>query len=124
MASNTDSTAPRAKGAASASVSFANMMSAMGSLSDRSNRLVRTRGLRAEQITLVDVRNLFRYTDDQKNFEKALSQYERQINAMRSALQASLVLRDVLYDRQLTMTQVVAVDVAQDGRATVFYLPE
>lgn len=124
LAANADSTAPRPKASAAAAASFANMMSAMAAPADRSNRIVRTRGLRAEQITLVDVRNLFRYTDDQKNFEKALSQYERQLTAMRSTLQGSLVLRDLLYERQLTMSQVVAVDMTADGRATVFYLPE
>jgi hypothetical protein len=124
LSANADSTAPRTKASAAASVSFANMMSAMSALPDRSARLVRVRGLKPEHITLVDVRNLFRYTDDQKNFEKALSQYERQVTAMRSTLQGSLVLRDLLYERQLSMTQVMAVDVTPDGRATVFYLPE
>ena len=119
-----DSSTSRAKAGAAASVSFAMMMSAMKALPDRSSRVVRTRGLRSDQITLVDVRNLMRYTDDQKNFERALAQYERQIIAMRSTLQGSLVLRDLLYERQLTMSQVVAVDAGPDGRATVFYLPE
>jgi hypothetical protein len=124
LSASTDSTAPRTKASAAASVSFANMMSAMSALPDRSTRLVRIRGLKQEHITLVDVRNLFRYTDDQKNFEKALNQYERPLTAMRSTLQGSLVLRDLLYERQLSMSQVVAVDVTPEGRATVFYHPE
>ena len=124
MASSADSTMPRGKAVAAGSVSYGQLSAAMASLADQSNRFVRVRGLRPEHITLVDIRNLFRYTDEQKSYEQALMQHDRQITDMRSTLQNSLVLRDLLYDRQLMMSQVVAVQTTADGRAIVFYQPE
>jgi hypothetical protein len=124
MASAADTTPPRGKAVAPASVTFAQLSAAMGALPEQSSRFVRVRGLRAEHITLVDVRNLFRYTDDQKSYEQALMQHERHITTMRSTLQNSLVLRDLLYDRGLNMSQVIGVQTTADGRAIVFYQPE
>lgn len=119
-----DSTMPRGKAVASASVTYAQLSAAMGALPEQSNRLVRLRGLRPEHITLIDVRNLFRYTDEQKSYEQALMQHDRDITEMRSTLQGSVILRDLLYDRQLKMSQVIGVQTTSDGRAIVFYQPE
>ena len=124
LASAPDSTRSRVKAVPAASVTYARLRAAMGALNDGTGRFVRTRGMRAEHITLVDVRNLFRYTDDQKSYERALTEFDRSIVDMRSTLQSSLVLRDLLYDRQLKMSQVVGVDLTPDGRAIVFYQPE
>ena len=124
LVSAPDSTRTRVKAVPATSVTYARLRSAMGALSDGTGRFVRTRGMRAEHITLVDVRNLFRYTDDQKSYERALMESDRSIVDMRSTLQSSLVLRDLLYDRQLKMSQVVGVDLTPDGRAVVFYQPE
>ena len=124
LASATDSAMVKGKPVAAASVTYAQLRTAMGALPDQSNRFVRTRGLRREHITLVDVRNLFRYSDDQKNFEHALMQFDRQITEMRSTLQSSIVLRDLLYERQLKMSQVIGVESMPDGRAIVYYQPE
>ncbi|HYW29953.1 MAG TPA: hypothetical protein VE869_00505 [Gemmatimonas sp.] len=90
----------------------------------RTEQFVRIPSLRAERITLVDVRNLFRETNQQKEFETVVANRARQITAMRSTLQNSIVLRDLLFERQLKMSQVVAVDPQADGSATVFYIPE
>lgn len=101
------------------------LTAAMESLPAQANRFVRIPMLRAENIALVDVRNVFRLSDDQKWFEEAVAKHERDLTAMRSALQGSLVLRDVLYEKQLTMQHVVAVDVSADGRwGTVYFRPE
>lgn len=104
--------------------SYTQLSAALGGLPTRTEQFVRIPSLRAERITLVDVRNLFRENDHQKEFEIVVANRARQITAMRSTLQNSLVLRDLLFDRQLKMSQVVAVDPQPDGSATVFYVPE
>lgn len=101
------------------------LTAAMEALPAQAGRFVRIPMLRAESIAFVDVRNMFRLTEDQKWFEEAISKHERDMTAMRSALQGSLVLRDVLYEKQLTMQHVVAVEVNPDGRSgTVYFRPE
>lgn len=101
------------------------LTAAMTALPAQAGRFVRIPMLRAENIALVDVRNVFRLTEDQKWFEEAVATHERDMTAMRSALQGSLVLRDVLYEKQLTMQHVVAVEVNPDGRSgTVYFRPE
>ena len=124
VASGADSAVTKSKPVSSSSLTYAQLRAAMSSLPDQSNRFVRLRGLRPEQITLVDVRNLFRYSDDQKNYEQALMEFDRNITNMRSTLQGSIVLRDLLYERQLKMSQVIGVETTADGRAIVFYQPE
>lgn len=108
----------------SAAPSFTQLSAALGGLPTRTEQFVRIPSLRAERITLVDVRNLFRETNQQKEFETVVANRARQITAMRSTLQNSIVLRDLLFERQLKMSQVVAVDPQADGSATVFYIPE
>ena len=101
------------------------LAAAMESLPVQAGRFVRVPMLRTENIALVDVRNVFRLSEDQRWFEEAIAKRARDITAMRSALQGSLVLRDLLYDKQLTMQQVVAVEVNPDGRSgTVYFRPE
>ncbi|MES2524443.1 MAG: hypothetical protein V4617_17220 [Gemmatimonadota bacterium] len=107
-----------------AAPSYTQLSAALGALPARTEQFVRIPSLRAERITLVDVRNLFRETSQQKEFETSIADRARQITAMRSTLQNSLVLRDLLFDRQLKMSQVVAVDPQPDGSAVVFYVPE
>ena len=113
-----------AKPSAARPMTFAGLMEAMNALPDRSKRLAKTPGLRADQITLVDVRNLFRETREEKGYEHALMKYEGQIAAMRSTLESNSVLRALLKDWQLSVAHVVAVDTSPDGRALVYYQPE
>ena len=124
VASAADSTVAKAKPVSASSLTYAQLRAAMSTLSDQSSRFVRLRGLRPEHVTLVDVRNLFRHSDDQRNYEQALMEFERSITSMRAALQESLVLRDLLNDRQLKMSQVIGVETTAGGRAIVFYQPE
>jgi hypothetical protein len=119
-----DSTAWRARSAARPSVTYAAFNATMGTLPSQSARFVANRGLRAEQIALVDVRNLFRSGDEQKQYEQALEQYARQIEAMRSTLQKSALLGDLLKDRGLKLSHVIGVQTTPDGGAIVFYQPE
>ena len=101
------------------------LAAAMSALPYNAGKFVRIPLQRPEHITLVDVRNVFRYSDDQKSFEEAIALHARDITAMRSTLQGSLALRDLLYDRQLSMQQVIAVVVSPDGRSgTVYFRPE
>ena len=126
VAAVSDSTPRRAVAVAvSAPVDFSHLVAAMAASRDNSNRFARSPNLRPDQIALVDVRNLLKRGDEQSALETALGQHERDITAMRATLQSSYVLRDLLYARQLAMSQVIAVDFAPDGRAgTVFYRPE
>ncbi|MCA2990998.1 hypothetical protein [Gemmatimonas sp.] len=56
--------------------------------------------------------------------DEAISRRERELTSMRNTLQNSVVLRDLLTTREIPMTQVIAVDVAADGKmAMVFYRP-
>lgn len=107
--------------ASSAPGTFDAFMRAMYDLPALSNKFVRIPALRPEHISLVDVRNVFRESSEQERFEAVLQEQDRRITGMRSTLQNSMTLRDVLYDRQLTMSQVVAVDVLPDGRGAVVY---
>ena len=101
------------------------LAAAMDALPAQAGRFVRIPMLRADNIALVDVRNVFRLNEDQRWFEEALARHERDMTSMRSVLQGSLVLRDALYDKQLTMQHVVAVEVSADGRSgTVYFRPE
>ena len=101
------------------------LAAAMDALPKQAGNFVRIPMLRTANIALVDVRNVFRLSADQKWFEEAIATHERDITSMRSVLQGSLVLRDLLYDKQLTMQHVVAVEVNPDGRSgTVYFRPE
>lgn len=101
------------------------LTAAMSALNANAARFIRIPEARPELVTLVDVRNVFKYSDDQKWYEEAIAKHERDITAMRATLQGSMVLRDMLYQRQLTMQHVVAVEVAPDGRSgTVYFRPE
>ncbi len=102
---------------------FGQLMTALTMLDTNTKRFTDISGLSAENIMLVDVRNILQ-GDNQQALDLAVGKSERQITAMRAGLQNSTVLRDLLVSRQIPMSQVVAVDVSADGkRATVFYLP-
>lgn len=124
VAERADSTRPLVA-AAKVTPALPRLAAAMNTLPVHAGKFVRIPLQRPESITLVDVRNLFRYSDDQKWFEEAIALHERDITAMRSTLQGSLTLRDLLYGRQLSMQQVVAVEVSADGRmGTVYFRPD
>lgn len=103
---------------------FGRLLAALGTLDTNATRFVNISGLTVDQITLLDVRTLLQ-GNNQVALDAALSRHERELTSMRNTLQNSMVLRDLLSSKQIPMTQVLAVDVAPDGkRATVFYRPE
>lgn len=105
-------------------VQFGKLLAALGALDTNATRFVNISGLSAEQIVLVDVRSLLQ-GNNQVALDAALSRHERELTSMRNTLQNSMVLRDLLSSKQIPMTQVLAVDVAPDGKSTtVFYRPQ
>ena len=100
---------------------FESVLKAMSEAPALGNQFVRIRMLAPDQIQLVDVRNVFRERAEQERFEAAVAQHDRAITALRSTLQNSITLRDLLYDKQLSMSQVVAVDVLSEGKGAVVY---
>jgi hypothetical protein len=103
---------------------FGRLMAALNTLDTNASRFNAISGITAEQIVLVDVRNLMQ-GNNQVALEEAVARRERELTSMRNSLQNSLVLRDLLTSRDIPMVQVLAVDVAPDGKsATVFYRPE
>jgi hypothetical protein len=104
--------------------SFSHFSAAIDAAAANSSRLVRLIALKPAQITLVDMRNVLRFSDEQKRLDELVAARTRQLADMRATLQNSLPLRDLLYQRELSMTQVLAVDVMPDGRAIVYYRAE
>ncbi len=103
---------------------FGRLIAALNTLDTNATRFVNISGLTNEQIILVDVRNLME-GNNQVALDEAVSRRERELTSMRNTLQNSLVLRDLLTAKQIPMVQVLAVDVAPDGKsAMVFYRPE
>lgn len=103
---------------------FGRLIAALSTLDTNATRFVNISGLTADRIVLVDVRNLLR-GNNQAALDEAVSRRERELTSMRNTLQNSLVLRDLLTAKEIPMVQVLAVDVAPDGKmATVYYRPE
>lgn len=112
------------KDSVDATAQFGRLIAALSTIDVNTARFTGITGLKPEQITLVDVRNLLR-GDNQQALEQALGKSEAQLTGMRNALQNSMVLRDLLVAKDMPMAQVIAVDVSADGSsATVFYRPQ
>src|SRR5687767_1547113 len=74
LATTPDSAArAAAKARPAAAPSYAQLSAALGALPARTEQFVRMPSLRAERITLVDVRNLFRENSQQKEFETSIA---------------------------------------------------
>lgn len=107
-----------------ATAQFGRFIASLNTLEVQTPRFTSITGLKPEQITLVDVRNLLK-GNNQRALDQALGKHEPQVTAMRSALQSSTVLRDVLLAKDISMNDVLAVEVAPDGAAaTVYYRPQ
>ncbi|HEY0929607.1 MAG TPA: hypothetical protein VGE27_06770 [Gemmatimonas sp.] len=79
--------------------------------------------LNARHFMLVDVRPLLT-GENRALLNEALKKQERELTALRSALQAHFELRDALVARNVPMSHVIAVDaLTSAGHATVYYLP-
>jgi hypothetical protein len=103
---------------------FGQLLASLNTLDTNTARFNAITGLTPEHITLVDVRNLLQ-GENQVALDNALGRNERQITTMRSDLQSSTVLRDLLVARSIPMSQIIAVDVAPDAtKATVYYRPQ
>lgn len=102
-------------------VRFGRLTAALNTSELNTRRLLGITGLRAASIAFVDVRDWLT-ADMVQAFDAAVLRNARAITTMRSELQNSLVLRDALLERGLTMSHVVAVEVFPDAtNVTVFY---
>ncbi len=102
-------------------VRFGRITAALSTAELNTKRFLGITGLKPARLTFVDIRDWV--TSDMVNaMDAALVRNARAITTMRSELQNSLMLRDALVERDITMSQVVAVDVSPDAsQATVFY---
>ena len=121
LAAAVPATKPETPAVVPAPPRFESVLRAMSEAPALGNQFVRIRPLTPGQIQLVDVRNVFRERTEQERFEAAIAQHDRAITALRSTLQNSITLRDLLYDKGLTMSQVIAVDVLTEGKGAVVY---
>jgi hypothetical protein len=102
---------------------FGQLMAALNTSDVHTKRFLGITGLRPAQLTFVDVRTLIR-GDMASALNDAVARRSRDITAMRNALQASMLLRDELVARDITMSEVVAVAVSPDAtKATVYHRP-
>jgi hypothetical protein len=102
---------------------FGRLLSSLNNIETNTRRFLGITGITPERIRLIDVSTLLR-GGNARAYDEALARRERQLTTMRNDLQNCIVLRDMLLARTLTMSQVVAVDVAPDGSsATVYYAP-
>jgi hypothetical protein len=103
---------------------FGRLLSSLNTLEVNTARFAGITGLTAQQIQLVDVRNLLR-GNNQQALDEAYGRNERKVIAMREQMQQSTVLRDLLSSRDINMSDVMAVDVEADGSGViVFYRPQ
>lgn len=102
-------------------VRFGRITAALNTAELNTKRFLGITGLKPARLTFVDIRDWVT-SDMVEAMDAAIVRNARAITAMRSELQNSLMLRDALVERDLTMSQVVAVDVSPDAsQATVFY---
>jgi hypothetical protein len=100
---------------------FGRLTTALNTTELNTRRFLGITGLKPARLTFVDVRDWVS-ADMMSALDATILRNARAITAMRSDLQNSLLLRDALVERDLTMSQVVAVEVSPDAsQATVFY---
>jgi hypothetical protein len=99
------------------------VMTALTATDSNMVRLATATTLTPDSIMLVDVTPLVTPADS-ATFSAAISANQKQIMALREALVQHAALQGVLSSRQVPLAQVIAVDVAGDGRrAWVLYRP-